>query len=81
MCCLVIKYVQLLCDPMSWSQPGSSVHDFPDKNTGQEYFILQGNLPDPRIEPASRGRQIFTGEPVGKPIEQIGEAQKMILNE
>ena len=42
---------------------------------------LQGNLPDPRIEPASHGRQIFTAEPAGKPTEQTGEAQKMILNE
>ena len=38
---------------MDYSPPGSSVHrDSPGKNTGVScHFLLQGNLPDPGIEP------------------------------
>ena len=35
--------VWLFCDPMDCSPPGSSVHDFPGKNTGVGcHFLLQG---------------------------------------
>ena len=51
-------YAQLcltLCDPMDYSLPVSSVHGiFPGKNTRVGcHFLLQGNLPDPGIEPMS----------------------------
>ena len=44
-----------LCDPKDCAPPGSSVHawDFPGKHNGADrHFLLQGNLPDPGIEPA-----------------------------
>ena len=46
-----------LCDPMDCSLPGSSVGpwDFPGESTGVGcHFLLQGDLPDPGIEPRSR---------------------------
>ena len=41
--------------PRTVSPPGSSVHGIsPGKNTGVEcHFLLQGNLPDPGMEPTS----------------------------
>ena len=43
-----------LCDPMHGSLPSSSVHDSPGKNTGMGcHALLQGDLPDSGIEPAS----------------------------
>ena len=44
-----------LFDPMDCSLPSSSVHrDSPDKNTGVAcHALLQGDLPDPGIKPAS----------------------------
>ena len=43
-----------LCDPVDCSPPGSSVHeDSPGRNCGVGcHSLLQGNLPDPGIEPA-----------------------------
>ena len=48
-----------LCDPIDCSPPGSSVHgDSPGKNTGVGWLaLLQGNLPDPGIEPGSPALQ------------------------
>ena len=48
-----------LCNPVDCSPPGSSVHgDSPGKNTGVGYhFLLQGNLPNPGIEPRSPALQ------------------------
>ena len=45
-----------LCNPMDCSLPGSSIcpWDFPGKSTGVAcHFLLQGDLPDPGIEPWS----------------------------
>ena len=44
-----------LCDPMDCGMPSSFVHrDSPGKNTGVGcHALLQGNLPDPEIEPGS----------------------------
>ena len=44
-----------LCDPMACSLPGSSVHgDSPGKNTEMGcHALLQGNPPNPGIEPRS----------------------------
>ena len=54
--CVHAKLLQscpTLCDPMDCSPPGFSVHgDSPGKNTGVGcHALLQGNLPDPGIEP------------------------------
>ena len=56
MLCLAAQSCQTLCTLMDCSPPGSSVHgDSPGKKTGVGcYFLLQGNLPDPGIEPRSR---------------------------
>ena len=53
--CLVAQSCPTLCDPMDCSSPGCSVHgDSPSKNTGVGYHaLLQGNLPNPGIEPRS----------------------------
>ena len=68
-CCLSLSHVCLLCAPVDCS-PQVHPWDFPGKNTGVDWrFFLQGNLPDPRIEPmflALAGR-FFTAEPRGKP--------------
>ena len=45
--------------------------DFPGKNTRVgSHFFIQGNLPDPRIEPASPALagKFFTNEPPEKPV-------------
>ena len=57
-------------NPMDCSLPGSSVHGIspPSKNTGVNcHFLLQGNLPDPRIKPESPAAAsgFFTAEPLG----------------
>ena len=59
-----------VCDPMDCSPPGSSSMGF----SRQEYwrgchFLLQGNLPDPGIEPRSPALQAdaLTSELPGKP--------------
>ena len=54
---------------MDCSLPGSSIHGiFPGKNTGVGcHFPLQGNLPDPGIEPGSPALQAdaLPSEPPG----------------
>ena len=56
---------------MDCSPPGSPVHgDAPGKNNGVGcHALLQGNLPDPGIEPRSPALQahILPSEPPGKP--------------
>ena len=55
MCAKSVQSCLTLCNPMDCSPPGSSVHGvLQAKNTGVGcHALLQGNLPDPRIEPAS----------------------------
>ena len=57
---------------MGYSLPGFSVHgDSPDKNIGVGcYAFLQGNLPNPGIEPRSLALQADSSpsEPPGKPV-------------
>ena len=57
--CLVTLHLTL-CDPIDCSPPGSSVHrDSPGKNIGEGcYALLQGNLPNPGIEPGSPTFQV-----------------------
>ena len=55
---LVPQLCPTLCHPMDCSPPGSSVHDSSGKNTGVGcHSLLQGNLPDPRIETGSHALQ------------------------
>ena len=69
--CLVTQSCPSLCDPMDCSQPGSYVHgDSPGKNTRVGcHALLQGNLPNPGIEPRSPALQAdsLPSEPPGKP--------------
>ena len=73
--CLVTQscptLVQVTCDSMDCSPPGSSVHgDSPGKNTGVYcHALLQGNLPNPGSEPRSPTLQVdsLPSEPPGKP--------------
>ena len=57
-CAQQLSHVQL-CDTMDCSLPGSSVHgDSPGKNIGVGcHALLQGNLPNPGIEPTSPALQ------------------------
>ena len=61
-----------LCDPMDCSLPGS-LHpwNFPGKSPGVGcHLLLQGHLPNPRIEPRSPTLQAdaLPSEPLGKPM-------------
>ena len=43
-CCLVAKWCPTLSDPMGCNPPGSSVQDFPGKNTGMDcHFVSRGS--------------------------------------
>ena len=68
MLCLVYP---TLCNPMECGPQGSSVHgDSPGKNTGVGcHALLQGNLPNPGIEPRSPTLQVdsLPSDPPGKP--------------
>ena len=68
---LVAQSCLTLCDPMDCSPSDSSVHgDSPGKNTGVGcHALLQGNLPNPGIEPRSPTLQAdsLQSEPPGKP--------------
>ena len=70
--CLVAHSCLTLCNPMDSSPPGSSVHgDSPGKNTRVGcHALLQGDLPNPGIEPRSPALQAdsLPSEPPGKPI-------------
>ena len=72
MCCAQSLTRLTLCDHMDHSMPGSSVPgDSPGKNTAVGYHaLLQGNLPNPGIEPGSPALQAdsLLSEPRGKPI-------------
>ena len=62
-----------LWDLRDYSLPGSSIHpwDLLGKNTGVGcHFLLQGNLPNPGIEPASSALQAdsLQSEPSEKPL-------------
>ena len=61
-----------LCNPMDCGPPGSSIHGI---SLAKEYwswlpFLSPGDLPDPRIKPASPALAggFFTTEPPGKPL-------------
>ena len=69
MLCLAAQVCLTLCNLMDSSPPGSSVlGDSPGKNTGCHGF-LQGNLPNPGIEPRFSALQVdsLPSEPPGKP--------------
>ena len=72
LCCAQSLTRLTLCDHMDHSMPGSSVPGgSPGKNTAVGYHaLLQGNLPNPGIEPGSPALQAdsLLSEPRGKPI-------------
>ena len=68
------QWCPTLCDPMSCSPPGSSVHGFcrQEKRSGLP-CLSPGDLPDPGIEPPSLvfpalAGEFFTTSTPGKPI-------------
>ena len=72
-----------LCDPMEftrllcpWDSPGSNI------GVGC-HFLLQGNLPDPGIEPASPALAggFFTTEPSGSPLGYNRGLGKAVMEE
>ena len=70
---LLVAHSRLtLCDPMDYNPAGSSVHGYsPGTNTGVGcHVLLQGNLPDPRIEPESPLLRVdsLLIDPPGKPL-------------
>ena len=65
-----LQPARLLCP---WDSPG--------KNTRVGcHFLLQGNLPDPGIEPTSLALAggFFTAEPLGKPINGLDRSLQMV---
>ena len=58
MCAKLLQSCLILCNPMNFS-----VHDSPGKNTGVGcQALLQGNLPDLGIKPASLVSPTLAGE-------------------
>ena len=70
----VVQLCPTLCDSMDCRLPGSSGNSpwsFSSKSTGVgSRFLLQGNLPDPGIEPGSPELQAdaLPSEPQGSPV-------------
>ena len=75
MLCLVTQSCPNLFNSMDSSPPVSSVHgDPPGKNTRVgSHDLLQGNLPNPGVEPTSPALQVYSllSEPPGKPSRAI----------
>ena len=63
MLCLVNQLCPTVWDPMDCSPPSSSVHgNSPGRTTGVSYhFLLQGNLPNPGIQPTSLASLALAG--------------------
>ena len=74
MCVLVAQSCLTLCDPMDCSSPGSPVHGILQARVLAGFqALLQGNLPNPEIEPLSPAAPsvaggFFTTEPPGKSL-------------
>ena len=72
-----------LCDPMGCGPPGSfCLWNSPGKNTVVgSHSLLQGNLPNPGIKPASPALQMDSSpsEPPGKPPEESAISQIPVL--
>ena len=72
-CCLFAQSYLILCDPMDYIRPGSSVHgdshEYSQKHWSGLPFPSPGDLSDPGIEPGSSALAggFFTTEPLGKP--------------
>ena len=74
---LITQSCQTLCDPMDWhiEEPTRLIHPWnsPGKNTGVGcHFLLQGNLPDPGVEPGSSTlwADTFLTEPPANKLEK-----------
>ena len=64
----------ILCYPMDWSPPGSSVHGILQARILEWIAIPSpGDLPDPEIKPGSSALQAdsLPTEPLGKPCHAI----------
>ena len=68
MCMLSCSVVSDSGQPTDCSPPGSSVHGILQARIGS-HSLLQGNLPDPRIEPGSPALQVdsLPSEPLRQP--------------
>ena len=69
--CVVTQLCSTLCSTMDCSPPGSSIQDSPGKNTAVCCLaLLQGDLPNPGIEPRSPTLQVVSlpTEPPGNPM-------------
>ena len=54
LCCLVVSRVQLFCNPLDYSLPGSSAHEISQvRILGGLPFPSPEDLPDPGIKPMS----------------------------
>ena len=71
--CVRAQSCSTLCDPMDCSPPGFSVHgDASGKNSRVHcHFLLQGDLPDPGIEPKSLASPALAG-PLPLPLVKPG---------
>ena len=69
-----------LCDPMDCSPPGSfHPWSFLSKSTGVGcHFLLQGNLPDPGIEPGYPSLQVdaLPSEPPGNQVRGLAKLRQ-----
>ena len=81
-CAKSLQLCLTLCDPMDHKPPGSAVHGILQaRNTGVGcHFLLQGNLPNLRIEPMYLMSPIlacgfFTLVPAGKLWQMEWEAE------
>ena len=80
--CLAAQSCPTLCNPMDCSPPACFVHvDSPGKNTGGLHALLQGDLPNPGIEPRSLTLQVdsLLSEPPGKPIPSPGDLPNPVI--
>ena len=70
-CCSVIMSCPILCNPVDYSPPGSSVHGISQTRILEwvAIFLSPGALPDPGTEPTSSALAgiFFTTEPPGRP--------------
>ena len=63
-----LSRVQLFCNPLDCSPPGSSVHEISQVKILECVAIPSpGDLPDPRTKRVSPAGRFFTTEPPGKP--------------
>ena len=84
MCVLVAQSCPTFCDPTDYSPPRLLCPwNSPGKNNGVGcHALLQGNLPDPGIEPRSPTLQAdsLLSEPPGKPLNNLNTRVTYLVN-